>query len=76
MDIDVRKGMPSTKLPRDEFEKRMRDRLMDPAFEGLDHEVSALIDAAWDGYSNSRKSLRTQKARVGYADPDYDLAID
>ncbi len=42
----------------------------------LDKEIGALIDAAWDGYDHSRKSPRTQKAGEGYADPDYDLAID
>jgi multimeric flavodoxin WrbA len=76
VDIDVRKGMPSRKLPREEFEKRMRSRLADPAFDGLDREITALINAAWDGYTNSRKSPRTQKAGAGYADPDYDLAVD
>jgi|GEM_PF-6749795 len=54
----------------------MRSRLADPAFEGLDKEIGALIDAAWDGYEHSRKSPRTQKAGEGYADPDCDLAVD
>jgi multimeric flavodoxin WrbA len=68
--------MPSRKLPRDEFAKRMRRRLADPAFDGLDKEITALIDAAWDGYSHSRKAPRTQKAGPDYADPNYDLAVD
>jgi multimeric flavodoxin WrbA len=76
VEIDVRKGMPSTKLPRNEFEKRMRARLADPAFAGLEPQIVALIDAAWDGYAHSRKSPRAKKAGSGYADPDYDLAID
>jgi multimeric flavodoxin WrbA len=76
MEIDVRKGMPSTKLPRAEFEKRMRSRLADPAFDGLDREINALIDAAWESYEHSRKAPRTQRAGAGYHDPNYELAID
>jgi hypothetical protein len=32
--------------------------------------------AAWDAYSNGRKSPLTRKAGPGFADPDYDLAAD
>lgn len=74
--MDVRKGMPSRKLDRQTFEDRMRARLTDPAFDDLSAEISALIDAAWDGYSHSRKSPHTQKAGAGYANPDYDLSVD
>jgi multimeric flavodoxin WrbA len=74
--VDVRKGMPPTKIDRAEFDKRLRSRLTDPAFDPLQREIRALIDAAWDGYSHSRKSPRTQKAGPGYKDPSYDLAID
>jgi multimeric flavodoxin WrbA len=49
--IDVRKGMPSSKFPRDEFERRMRGRFTDPAFEGLEADIARLIAAAWDGYA-------------------------
>ncbi|MET4071318.1 multimeric flavodoxin WrbA [Bradyrhizobium sp. S3.2.6] len=76
MAIDVRKGMPPTKLDRQTFEKRFRSRLADPAFDHLQAEIAALLDAAWDSYSNSRKSPHTRKAGPGYADPDYDLATD
>ena len=31
-DIDVRKGMPSVELSREEFEIRYRSRFADPAF--------------------------------------------
>ena len=75
-EIDVRKGMPSTKLSREEFDRRFRSRFTDPAFEPLEAEISAMTTAAWDGYINSRKSPRTRKAGAGFADPDYDLAID
>jgi hypothetical protein len=74
--IDVRKGMPSTRISREEFDRRMRSRLVDPAFDPLQDEIAKLIDAAWDGYSNARKAPQTRKAGRGYADPDYDLAAD
>ena len=40
----------------------------------LQTELERIADAAWDGYSNSRKSPRTRKAGDGFDDPDYDLA--
>jgi hypothetical protein len=49
--------MPPVKLSRLEFERRYRSRFTDPVFEPLDRELSAIVDAAWDAYSNSRKSL-------------------
>lgn len=76
MDIDVRKGMPPVKLDRSAFEKRYRARFIDPAFEPLQKELDAIVGAAWDAYVNSRKSPVTRKAGEGFADPDYDLAVD
>ena len=73
---DVRKGMPPVKLSRDEFEKRYRRRFIDPAFEPLGKEIDAIIAAAWDAYSRSRKAPLTRKAGAGFADPDYEIAID
>jgi hypothetical protein len=37
--VDVRKGMPSVELSREEFEKRYRSRFADPAFEPLQPEL-------------------------------------
>lgn len=74
--LDVRKGMPSVELSRDEFEKRYRSRFADPAFEPLSRELDAITAAAWDAYSNSRKAPLTRKAGPGFADPDYDLSVD
>jgi multimeric flavodoxin WrbA len=73
---DVRKGMPPVKLSRDEFEKRYRRRFIDPAFESLGKEIDAIIAAAWEAYSHSRKAPLTRKAGCGFADPDYEIAID
>jgi hypothetical protein len=71
----VRKGMPSVKLDRDEFERR-RDRFRDPAFSSLSAELDAIVAAAWDAYSRSRKAPVTRKAGFGFADPDYEIAAD
>ncbi len=70
----VRKGMPPVELARDEFEKRYRSRFVDPAFKPLQRELDAIIVAAWDAYSHSRKAPVTRKAGAGFADPEYDVA--
>jgi multimeric flavodoxin WrbA len=74
--VDVRKGMPPLKLPREEFERRFLARFKDPAFKSLGAELKKIADAAWDGYSHSRKSPHTVKAGEGFADPDYDLSVE
>src|SRR4051794_12168474 len=73
---DPRKGMPSPQLDETEFRKRFLSTFQDHAFDPLKSELDKVAGAAWDGYSNSRKSPRTRKAGPGYADPDYDLALD
>jgi multimeric flavodoxin WrbA len=72
--IKVRKGMPSVQLSKALFAARLRHRFYDPAFEPLKAEIDKIIDAAWDGYDNSRKSPRTRPAGAGYADPKYELS--
>jgi multimeric flavodoxin WrbA len=74
--VDVRKGMPSVELSREEFEERYRSRFVDPAFQPLQRELDAIIAAAWDSYINYRKSPVTQKIGPGFADPDYDISTD
>jgi hypothetical protein len=75
-DLDVRKGMPAVKLSRHEFERRYRSRFADPAFKPLQRELDTIVDAAWDAYSTSRKSPTTRKAGEGFADPNYEIAVD
>jgi len=75
-DPDIRKGMPSVKLSREEFERRYRARFADPVFRPLEAELNAIIAAAWDAYSNSRKAPLTRKAGPGFAYPDYEIAVD
>jgi multimeric flavodoxin WrbA len=68
--------MPSVQLPRAEFERRYRSRFADPAFASLQRELDEIIAAAWDAYSHSRKSPVTRKAGRGFADPQYEIAVD
>src|SRR3981081_3700482 len=74
--VDIRRGMPSVELSREEFEKRYRSRFADPAFRPLQRELDAIVAAAWDGYINYRKAPVTRKAGPGFADPDYDLSVE
>ncbi len=73
---DPREGMPSPRLDRQEFVARFLGQYRDPAFEPLRLELDKLASAAWDAYANQRKSPLTRKAGAGFADPDYELAID
>jgi multimeric flavodoxin WrbA len=74
--IDIRKGMPPRRLQRALFEERFLSAFVDPAFSSLATQLKRIADAAWDAYSNSRKSPSTRKAGPGFADPDYELAVD
>lgn len=74
--IEVRKGMPPVRLDRQEFERRFRNRFRDPVFAALSNQLQAIIEAAWDGYHHSRKSPLTRRAGPGFADPDYQIALD
>lgn len=74
--VEVRKGMPSVALTKAEFSRRIRERFYDPAFDSLQVEIGRIIDAAWDGYHEYRKSPRTRKAGRGFADPDHDLPVE
>ena len=75
-EVDVRKGMPPVKLSREEFEARYRGRFVDPAFAPLQRELDAIVAAAWDAYSHSRKAPVTRKAGPDFADPEYELSVD
>src|SRR5438132_10190188 len=75
-DTDIRKGMPPVELDRQQFAARYRARFADPAFKPLQRELDAIIAAAWDAYSHSRKAPLTRKAGPGFADPEYEIAVD
>jgi multimeric flavodoxin WrbA len=72
----VRTGQADGPLSREEFSTRFRARFADPAFAGKEALIEQLLDTAWDGYHEGRKSPVTQKAGPGFADPDYDLSVD
>src|SRR5262249_61530488 len=63
-------------LDKEEFKRRYRERFYDPAFDSMQIEIDRLAEIAWDGYTNSRKSPRTERAGDGFADPDYQIAIE
>ena len=72
----VRTGQESTKLSREEFARRLRERFYDPAFESAAGEIERIVDIAWEGYDEYRKSPRKRKAGDGFADPDFELPIE
>ncbi len=75
-DIVPRKGMPDPKLGKKKFQERFLGQYQDPVFQPLSAELKKIAAAAWDAYDNGRKSPVTRKAGAGFADPDYDLAVD
>src|SRR4051812_44783239 len=74
--VEVRRGMPSSQLTKEEFAGRVRGRFYDPAFDGLGPEIEKIIDAAWDGYQQNRKSPRARAAGPEFADPTFELSIE
>jgi hypothetical protein len=73
---DVRKGMPPRRLECRAFEQRFKSAFVDPVFAPLQRKLQAIADAAWDAYDDGRKAPITRKAGAGFADPDYEIAID
>ncbi len=74
--IRVRKGQGEVKLSRAEFTQRLAQHFYDPAFEALRPEMDRIVDAAWDGYDEYRKSPRTRRAGKGFANPDAQLPVE
>jgi multimeric flavodoxin WrbA len=73
---DVRTGQGDVKLSRDEFARRLGERFYDPAFDAARAEVERIIEVAWNGYDQYRKSPRTRKAGAGFVDPDFELPVE
>ena len=76
MTTKIRKGQAPGHLERGEFAVRFRNSFVDPAFRAEDDAIARLEAIAWDAYSEGRKAPITRKAGPGYADPDYDLAVE
>ena len=74
--IEIRKGQAPPPLDRTEFGSRFRASFADPAFRTQDPAIAKLEEIAWDGYKEGRKAPVTQKAGLGYADPEYDLSTE
>lgn len=74
--LTPRKGMPSPRMMKEEFKRRFLTQFQDQNFDRLTTELESVAEAAWDAYTHSRKAPHTRKAGPGYADPDYDLALD
>jgi multimeric flavodoxin WrbA len=51
-------------------------RFYDPAFDPETEARQRLLEIAWQGYDQYRKSPRTQKAGPGFANPDFELPIE
>jgi multimeric flavodoxin WrbA len=73
---DVRTGQGDVKLSREEFARRLGERFYDPAFDAARAEVERIIEVAWNGYDQYRKSPRTRKAGTGFADPAFELPVE
>jgi multimeric flavodoxin WrbA len=72
----VRKGQTDVALSREEFERRIRERFYDPAFDKVSSQIDAIVDVAWESYHEYRKSPRKRPAGPGFADPDFELPIE
>ena len=72
----VRTGQGDVHLSREEFARRLGERFLDPAFDDVRAEIGRVVDVAWDGYDEYRKSPRTRKAGPEFFDPDFDLPVE
>src|SRR5258708_3337901 len=71
----VRTGQGDVKLSRAEFERRIRERFADPAFDAVAPELRHIVDVAWTAHDKCHKSPRTRKAGPGFADPAVELPM-
>src|SRR2546423_14360596 len=72
----VRTGQGSTRLSREEFQRRWKQRFYDPAFAAEKESIDRLAEIAWQAYEDHRKSPRTRKAGPEFADPEHELALE
>ena len=76
VNVDVRKGQGDVKLSREEFERRLRQRFYDPAFDAVHADIDRVVEVAWQVYDEYRKNPRTRKAGPGFADPEFELPVE
>lgn len=72
----VVKGTQDFKLDRASFRARVLEHFYDPAFDAVRDQLDDIIDVAWDGYDEYRKSPRTRAAGQEFAEPDFELPIE
>jgi len=75
-EAQVRKGMPSVQLDKQQFRDVFLKRFYDPAFTALQPQIEQLMETAWEAYDSYRKSPRTAKAGPEFHNPEFDLAIE
>jgi multimeric flavodoxin WrbA len=76
MEWTTRKGQGDVALTREEFERRLRARFFDPAFQTVERQFADIVDVAWKVYEDYRKSPRTRPAGPGFADPEQELPVE
>lgn len=74
--IKIRIGQAPKKLTRSEFSLRFRASFADPAFTVEEVAISRIEEIAWGAYLEGRKAPITEKAGIGYADPNYQLSSE
>lgn len=74
--FSVRKGQGDVQLSREEFLRRLNERFYDPAFDAVRGELERVLEVAWQGYAEYRKSPRKRKAGPGFADPELELPVE
>jgi len=72
----VRTGQGSTKLSREEFERRYRAQFYHPAFDAAKMEIDRLAEIAWRNYEEGDKAPRTREAGFEFANPKHEVSVE
>jgi multimeric flavodoxin WrbA len=71
-----RTGQAPPVLTRIQFKSRFSLSFKDPAFDKARDALAEVEEIAWENYIDGHKSPITQKAGVGFANPDYDISSE
>ena len=69
-----RKGQSPPVLDRNEFHLQFHRSFIDPTFQVVKNEISAVEQVAWENYINGHKAPFTKPAGPDFVDPDYQLS--
>lgn len=69
-----RKGQSPPVLGRNEFHLQFHRSFIDPTYQVVKHEISAIEQIAWENYINGHKAPFTKNAGPEFVDPDYQLS--